>query len=172
MVITGGLVWVGFRQIATTRAQLRAYVFVSGAKIVHGIEDNNIVEAFVEIKNSGQTPAYKLTVVNGIVLGPYPPPQSLPLAVPDKDYLSLVRTRMDLGPGDKTFPVTRAGRPLTLEDKANLVAGAMAVWVYGEIRYRDAFCRKQWTKYRLIIGGPFGVSGGELIGCEEGNEAT
>jgi len=161
-----------FVLMRTAKQQLRAYVFCSGAKIVHGIENSNILEALVEIKNSGQTPAYKLTVVNGLVLGPYPPPQSLPLAVLDKDYLSLVRTRMDLGPGNKTFPVARAGRPLTSEDKANLVAGTMAVWAFGEIRYRDAFCRKQTTKYRLMIGGPFGVSGGDLVGCEEGNEAT
>jgi hypothetical protein len=78
---------------------------------------------------------------------------------------------MDLGPGDKTFTGTRA-RLLTPVEKDSLVAGTMAVWVYGEIRYRDAFCRKQWTKYRLIIGGPFGVSGGQLTACEEGNEAT
>jgi hypothetical protein len=170
MIITGGLVWIGFRQIATTRAQLRAYVFVR-AKIIHGITDNNILEAHVEIRNSGQTPAYDLTVVSGLAFSTYPPPQSLTLTVPDQDYLSLAGTRMDLGPGDKTYPVTR-GRPLTSEEKANLVSGTKAVWVYGETRYRDTFRRKQWTTYRLMIGGPFGVSGGDLFGCEEGNKAT
>jgi hypothetical protein len=46
------------------------------------------------------------------------------------------------------------------------------IFVYGEIRYRDIFKRKQWTKYRLMMGGPVGVRGRQLSGCEEGNEAT
>jgi hypothetical protein len=170
-IITAWLVFVARDQSNTTRAQLRAYVFVSGARIVHGITDNNILEAHIEIKNSGQTPAYKLTSVCGLAFDTYPPPQSITLTVPDQDYLSLAKTQMVLGPGDKTFPIARE-RPLTSIGKANLVAGTMAIWVYGEIRYRDAFRREQWTKYRLIIGGPFGVSGGQLTACEEGNEGT
>jgi hypothetical protein len=96
------------------------------------------------IKNSGQTPAYKMMAVIGLAFDTYPPPQSLTLTVPDQNYLSL-RTRMDLGPGDKTFTGTRA-RLLTPVEKDSLVAGTMAVWVYGEIRYHDAFCRNEWTK--------------------------
>jgi hypothetical protein len=166
------LVGTVFVLIWTARRQLRAYVFVSSAKIIHGIEDDRIPEAHVVIKNSGQTPAYKLTNVSGLAFDKYPAPPSLTLTVPDRDYLSLVRTRMDLGPGNETSPVTLAKRPLTAMGKISLTAGASAIWVYGEIRYRDVFWRKQWTKYRFMIGGPFGVTGGELVGCEEGNEAT
>jgi hypothetical protein len=165
VVATLLLALFGFWQVMvsrdTARRQLRAYVFVSGAKIIHGITDNSIIEAHVEIKNSGQTPAYKMMAVIGLTFDTYPPPQSITLTVPDQNYLSL-RTRIDLGPGDKTFTDTHAGRLLTPLEKDSLVAGTKAIWVYGEIRYRDAFCRKQWTKYRLIIGGPFGVSGGHM----------
>jgi hypothetical protein len=125
----------------TAQRQLRAYVFVSGARIVHGITDNNILEVYVEIKNSGQTPAYKMMAVNGLHFDTYPPPQPLTLTVPDQNYSSL-RTRMDLGPGDKTFTDMRAGRLLTPVEKDSLIAGTRAVWVYGEIRYRDAFLQE------------------------------
>jgi len=166
------LVGTVFVLIWTARRQLRAYVFVSSAKIIHGIEDDSIPEAHVVIKNSGQTPAYRLTNISGIAFDRYPAPPSLILTVPDRDYLSLVKTRMDLGPGNKTSPVTLAERPLTSTGQISLTSGTSAVWVYGEIRYRDVFWCKRRTKYRLMIGGPFGASGGQMVGCEEGNEAT
>jgi hypothetical protein len=58
--ITGGLVIVGYWQIRTIRAQLRAYVFVSAAKVTNVVEGNDIPQVHVYIKNYGQTPAYEL----------------------------------------------------------------------------------------------------------------
>src|ERR1700739_2633895 len=34
-IVTGGLVWIGHQQIATSRVQLRAYVFVSTAVVTN-----------------------------------------------------------------------------------------------------------------------------------------
>jgi hypothetical protein len=72
--------WLATRKLVrsaekTAQRQLGAYVFVSGARIIHGITDNNILEVHVEIKNSGQTPAYKMMAVTGLHFDTYPPPQ-------------------------------------------------------------------------------------------------
>jgi hypothetical protein len=64
------------------------------------------------------------------------------------------------------------GGPFTPATKESLANGGHVIYVYGEIRYRDVFGRKQWTKYRYMIGGPVGVRGEQMAGCEEGNEAT
>jgi hypothetical protein len=58
----------------TAERQLRAYVFVSTAKVD---EEDSIPYARVEIKNFGQTPAYKLVSVAGFAIDRYPPPSTL-----------------------------------------------------------------------------------------------
>jgi len=54
--VTGGLVWIGYRQITTSRAQLRAYVFVGEVKIID--PDGTEPQAQITLSNFGQTPAY------------------------------------------------------------------------------------------------------------------
>jgi hypothetical protein len=34
------------------------------------------------------------------------------------------------------------------------------------------FGKNRWTKYRLMMGGQVGFREGQLVGCEEGNDAT
>src|SRR2546430_15101291 len=57
--VTGGLVWVGYIQLRTTRAQLRAYAFVESAHI-EGVAIGQPSRAYVTIKNFGQTSAFRL----------------------------------------------------------------------------------------------------------------
>jgi hypothetical protein len=172
-VVTGGLVWVGFRQIATNRAQLRAYVFVSGAKVTNVITGNGIPEAIVGIKNFGQTPAYKVTNVSGIAVDQYPPPATLNLTIRDAEFSRPSRSKSDLGPGQSEESITSAGRTLSAAQRQAIGQGTGAIFVYGEIRYVDGFGRRQWTKYRFMMGGPVGVRpSGQLVATEEGNEAT
>jgi len=165
------MVWIGYMQIVTVHAQLRAYVYVSRAEIINvTIEGNGVPEAKIFIKNYGPTPARKMINISNMI-GPHIDPPTLNLSIPDKSFASH-RTRMDLPPSDSFSSTTRGPRPLTQEEKRGLANKQLAFYVYGEIRYRDIFGRKQWTKYRLMTGGPVGVSGSVLFGCEEGNEAT
>lgn len=63
---------------------------------------------------------------------------------------------------------------LTAQQTAGLRAGTAAIYVYGEISYRDAFGKERLTKYRLMhhmTGGAIGVST-NLSFTHEGNEAT
>jgi hypothetical protein len=63
--------------------------------------------------------------------------------------------------------------PLKIEEREALVNGQLVIYVYGEVRYFDAFGRKQRTRYRFMMGGPVGTQpGGKLVACEDGNEAT
>jgi len=171
-LVTGGLVWIGHQQIATSRAQLRAYVFVSMGVVTNVVHGTGMPEAQVTIRNSGQTPAHDVIALSGFAIDRYPPPATLNLIISDAEFSAPARTREVLGPGGSSISVIPAGRMLTAPEKASFASGTGIIYVYGEIRYRDAFGRRHWTKYRFMMGGPVGVRGGQLTACEEGNEAT
>jgi hypothetical protein len=172
--------WVATRDLvsgseSTARRQLRAYVFVSGAAVTNIAEGDGIPEAQVVIKNFGQTPAYNFVNITGFAANVYPPPSSIRLTVPDEEFFQPI-AKSDLGPTQAEISTTdwrEKRRPLTQDERAALAEGKAIIYVYGEIRYVDAFGRQRWTKYRYMMGGPVGVRpGGRLAPCDEGNEAS
>ena len=168
-----GTVWLIYRQLMTSRAQLRAYVVVSSAGIVSADDDKETAPvAVVTIKNSGQTPAHDVVNVSGIAIDPFPPPPTLSLTITDHDFAAVGRSRETLGPDNTSVSRVSAGRQLMDEEKKGIIEGAHAIYVYGEVRYKDVFGKRRWTRYRLMMGGPVGIRGGQLAGCEEGNEAS
>jgi hypothetical protein len=174
-IVTGGLVWTGYKQIMTTRAQLRAYVLTSRSivtnivtNVVHG---DGVPEAQVTLQNYGQTPAHNVISVSGFAFDKYPSNPNMTIS--DQEFLNPSLSRELLGPGGTSVSIIRyVGGPFTPATKASLANGGHIIYVYGEIRYRDVFGRTQRTKYRYMTGGPVGVRGEQMVGCEEGNEAT
>jgi hypothetical protein len=172
--------WVATRDLVrsaddTAKRQLRAYVFVSGSAVTNVVEGNGIPEAQVVIQNFGRTPAYAFVNVTGFGMNAYPHPQSIRLTIPEKEFSGPI-AKSDLGPTQSQMSTTdwkEKKRPLRQEEKTALAQGKLIIYVYGEIRYIDTFDRPQWTKYRYMMGGPVGIrSGGQLVPCAEGNEAS
>jgi hypothetical protein len=93
-IITAGLVYIARAQYVTTRAQLRAYVFVKEGSITRKV--NNIGQvvfsAHLNVRNFGLTPAYNFTTEHDIAI----------LAAGNKDFTDL-HNRSDrkstIGPG-------------------------------------------------------------------------
>jgi hypothetical protein len=103
-----GTVWLIYRQLMTSRAQLRAYVVVSSAGIVSADDDRETAPvAVVTIQNSGQTPAHDVVNVSGIAIDLFPPPPTLSLTITDHDFAAVGRSRETLGPGIPPFPASR-----------------------------------------------------------------
>ncbi len=84
-------------------------------------------------------------------------------------------------PPSGSFNRIEVGRVLSEEERAVLREGTAAIYVYGDIRYVDAFNRAQWCTYRLMFGGDAGVhitvnKKGVRVGilsvCADGNEAS
>ena len=170
LVIATGFLWNATKQLVggaedTAKRQLRAYVFVGEAEIIHA--GTNMVEAAIKIKNFGQTPAYDVTISTAaqafnipgdIAFAPTP-------VGPDS-------SRFVFGPGAEgrhSIPLhTLIGEP---EAMSGLKAGEGALYVYGEIRYRDTFRRQVGTRFRFVIGGTVGwPSDNRMVVCQEGNE--
>lgn len=171
-LLTAGLVLVALFQllalttfIASTRRQQRAYVFASGAEIVE-LEIGGAPIVQIEIKNSGQTPAYDLKHAWRCGMFDYPLQQKL-LLPPHNDRAAWPH----LGPGASTLARRAPEKQIATGSTVELPNRAMAFFVYGEIRYRDAFNRLRFTRYVFYHTGMPRLGPGQLIAYEKGNDA-
>lgn len=134
----------------TAEKQLRAYVCVESAcvKFPHP----QVPEAQVHFKNYGQTPAYYFRGWIHTWFTEHPLSEVLPLAPDD-----LRKGTELLAPGRRSIFVTPRKPPFHLNFLEQLGTEKLTMYVYGEVYYRDAFGKEQWTKYRLIYGGTGGI---------------
>lgn len=150
------LVWDA-RQNA--QRQLRAYLFVD--KIDCSIEGN---EVHLELKNSGQTPAYNIRQWTAASLRPLANPGTF-------ERIDVISTPFDVGPGGTAHvrfpPPTRART-----ERQTIIDGPNGLFVFGEIFYRDAFEVERWTRFRLVQAGASNVEHARVEACTEGNEAS
>jgi hypothetical protein len=186
MIFTGLLVWVGNKQEKTTRRQMRAFIYLNNGSIYNiasplaplaiykptGAELVSPVEgplAQLTVKNSGSTPAFKVVHLGAICISEYPLRGDLPPISRTKNPPSSA-----IPPEGINTKSVRIVPPLTPAQVTGLRNGTMAIWVYGEITYRDAFRRKRTSRYRLYhnnMSGAIGVST-DLTWAEGGNEAN
>jgi hypothetical protein len=152
--------------IGTTRRQQRAYVFVSGAEIVD-LEIGGAPIAQIEIKNTGQTPAYALTHVWRCGIFDYPLQQKL-LLPHSNDPVSWPH----LGPGASAKAQRAAEKQLASGGQTEFINRATAFYVYGELLYRDAFNKPRFTRYVFFHTGLPRMGPGQLVAYEKGNEAS
>lgn len=78
-----------------------------------------------------------------------------------------------IGPGSGTDK-TEQMPPLTDDEVAGLMQGTKAIYVFGEIIYKDVFGSDWHTKYQLFHDNTCGLldGNGVLRVCEDGNYAT
>ncbi|MGH9316177.1 MAG: hypothetical protein ACRD1P_03595 [Thermoanaerobaculia bacterium] len=149
----------------TARRQLRAYVFVTTAEIGE-IDDPQNVHASVSIKNSGQTPAYDLISRGAIDIRESPLKGDL--SPRDRDA---AMSKSALGPGE-VLGKHLGARPLTPDERGAVRSGTQAIYVYGEVLYKDAFGKRRYSRYRFMHAGTAPVRNRQLVVCEKGNEAN
>jgi hypothetical protein len=145
---------------------LRAYVFVTQVKVIDPDSDRPTAE--ILIKNTGQTPAYNVTVAAAANRENFPPGIVTFAPTPVGQDTS----RFVLGPdglGVHTVSLT------TLLDKRVMQGmrdGHAALYVWGEIFYTDAFKKSWFTRLRFMIGGSGEwPSSNLMMVCAEGNDA-
>ena len=164
LALAGG--WHVYVAGATARRQLRAYVFITGTEITSVAVQTQPVSQLI-IRNTGQTPAHDVMVFGNMVFDEFPLKKDLPVLVFSDPQL----TKENLGPGSERYKWDYSLTPMSADQMAKLQAGTHALYVYGEIRYRDVFKKKRYTKYLYYTGGTMGLRGNILGGYPEGNEA-
>ncbi len=123
----------------TAERQLRAYVFVNSANL----QTNGVIW---DLKNSGQTPAYRITSRSGLSLREYPLKNSItgPPATNRSVYSCAGESYhgyFDNIPG------------MTEADKLAVKERRGAIYLFGEIDYVDIFNVGWCVKFRLIYYG-------------------
>lgn len=144
-IVTGFLVWVGYRQITTTRAQLRAYVVVRGKNC--DTRPRRFIST-VEIVNTGQTPARNLKVISATGILLHPPPKDFDFSLVDPGNPSVGV----LGTGNAVHissAIEGAETPPEEWDEATKTNGWLRVYTYGTATYEDIFKRPFWTEFCL-----------------------
>jgi hypothetical protein len=189
LVGVGALIYQTQVTRESSQQQLRAYVVQELGSIVNvanpipafrgevisptGAEITNYAVGpvvSIQIKNTGQTPAFDVKHWADICFREYPLKSELP--APPSEMKSIPSSI--LGPGIISTKKRYLSDPLSATQIAELRAGKSAVYLYGGIRYRDAFKVKRFTKYRFMhssFTGPIGVTT-DLTFAEEGNEAN
>jgi hypothetical protein len=163
--------WVSTRNLVrgaekTAERQLRAYVFATAARVRH-FAINEPVEIEVLIRNTGQTPAYGVYHCMSIAMS------NPPLRLDELDFSDAPKGAM--GPAEVSSSFAHFGPDYKLPEGSFRAVRSekAALWVYGEIRYEDAFGKPRWTKFRFIYTGNTVTDppGGMALDAE-GNEAT
>lgn len=155
-------------QTASSERQLRAYVNATRSQLdMFGSTEQ--IKISVEVKNTGQTPAYKLRYRMEIFSGPFPLKEDLTIEAGESSSV--------LGPGGDVLmgPLQMANK-LTPEQVNEIIAGRMAVYAQGIIKYADAFGKDRTTKFNLFYRGTgkppaFGDIPINLSHAKTGNEA-
>ncbi len=166
-IATATAAWYTRREWETAvdngRQQLRAYVFPDQANLVwEGTAKPTMAE--IVIKNSGQTPAYKVSTAMTIGIREYPLREELSVpSMPSKPTV--------MPPAGSATLSAGMAQPLTADQLKAVQKGTQAIYVFGDIAYTDAFGECRMTQYRLYYTGA-GTDIGSRVGLtylDEGN---
>lgn len=177
--IAVGLIWGTFRQSQRTlseaqrsanaaeasvqvtrdsaQRQLRAYINVTDANVQFDPE-NFIIHIYIEIKNTGQTPAKNMRHSGAHSIGAKP--EFFTPASKTSDPTIDVGSNVKMNFSDKTNIVSRARFNGVFQK-------SIPFYAFGAIYYNDVFGTRHLTKYRLYLDDE-----NRLLPCAEGNEST
>jgi hypothetical protein len=151
----------------TAERQLRAYVLPSRAQRVinQGATKAGVLSRVsVDLKNSGQTPAYDCVAFLGI--GVFETGKATPLVLPQDMPVS----QSVLAAGEK-LELGGELRALTQEEEIRVAACVQEIHIYGKATYRDAFGIQRSTEFNLFCTGEW-LSSGRFAACPNGTKAT
>lgn len=161
---TGGILFV---EVRGKRRELRAYVHVTEHTMDDFTPGKNPKPSLV-IKNSGQTPAYRVIVLS--YAGILPTETS---TFPIRHDLDAKRSMYVLGPGGERFKQqTELGKLNHEQWKSVMEDKTHRLFVWGRIEYEDAFKKPRWTDFRYFWNTDIFERRGLILAADsQGNDA-
>lgn len=149
----------------TGQMQLRAYVLVNGAR--GGLMDDKSGRygVQVEIRNFGVTPAYNLTGWLTVFVDEAAAMQEAPSQPHNAEI-----TQRILPPAGVCLQHANTHQSVTHELKA-VGAGARAIYIHAEIRYKDIFGNERYSRFRGVCAGAQNLNAGNFELSPGGSEA-
>ena len=120
--------------------------------------------AEIVIKNSGQTPAYRLSTATAVLVDDNP-------LQADLHGPSLPDNHTVIPPSGSYALSVAMDKPLTADQLKAIQKGTQAIYAFGAIAYDDAFGECRVTRYRFFYTGS-GADNGSKVGLaylDEGN---
>ncbi len=150
-----------------SRRELRAWIFITKAG-VHGFVAGHRPSASVEITNMGKSPALDLDI--RMTFETFDWPRTVFTHRPAVGGLS----KASLGAGGSVDSHGEISEPLEAGTAAEVQCGKKAVFVFGEITYRDVFDYERRTNFRFYFRGNGSAHSPNLLltPAEQGNEAA
>lgn len=150
----------------TAAQELRAYVFTKHDEPIE-LDVYDKLSVTTTIKNFGKTPAHDMMTFHRIGVYPFPLDATNKLEEPSYAPDS---SNSPLAPGEVVYLRITIPTRLTQADIDHIESGKVALFVFGEIKYKDIFEKTRCTKYCLISTGKDFTS--RSLACyHEGNEA-
>lgn len=156
----------------TAQKELRAYLGAANGTL-YFILNSNHLRAAIELRNSGQTPAQKVSyAIDGAIRLPDD-------KTPFKELVSGQRNQ-PIAPGS-AWTVGHEFLNLSDADKQDILSDKKYVFIWGRADYFDIFGKPQMVKFRYrnvvknlipLDGGQTGIQNWFFYPEEEGNEAT
>lgn len=152
----------------TAKKQLKAWVSTTGIELKFSDEKDRVY-GIVNFRNTGQTPAFSFTAINRIELLD---PRVKNTFLIDHDNVSGAKASQSLGAGTGSWAETRQLH-LSKSQMIDIEKGYLAIFVFGEAKYKDIYGETRTTKFRNGWGAYFVTMHGPVMGiCAEGNEMT
>jgi hypothetical protein len=141
--ITWRLVIVARDQSKTTRAQLRAYIFIhqGGIKLIN---NDTAIVADITLKNFGATPGYDFKSWTNIRIGNPDEPIFGQRKTPSQT--SIIGPFADLSASSQLIPITP-------DERSAINNGIKKIFVWGEAAYMDAFGTNRTFVFKDTNGG-------------------
>lgn len=163
--ITYMLVKLGQEQSKTSRAQLRAYVFVDGAGFQQPPLGQNSWYIHLLIRNFGTTPAYAAIPITQWEIGAHRNETTVfPIGA-----AAVAHPKTMIPPGHAhTIRIHCPPIGAGLDGWASQGAADHRAYLWGRVDYRDAFDMPHWAKFQMTCY--FGTVS-SFAYCEAGNES-
>lgn len=148
-------------------AELRAYVDVDSLEFVETPENDGVVKVKITLRNSGQTPAFKVETLAKMEVVDIADEEALPIRpVPDEVAVTSLRPRVGRD-GTSTLIVQCESTPKLADSVTN---GEATILVWGAAGYYDVFDRRRRTIFQYFCNAETLETGEMFRPMERGDE--
>jgi hypothetical protein len=149
----------------TAKRQLRAYVSIDSDNVLDANGKAMPGKFGLVMRNCGQTPAHKITHWTFVGVRPFPLKEPLP--GPPINRLSILSV---LHPGLTRWIIADVPK-LSDEQRAAILGGTEAIYLWGEVSYLDAFDERRSTTFCFFINDDV-LEKSRVAHYQTGNDAT
>ncbi|MGK2923372.1 MAG: hypothetical protein ACSLE4_11425 [Methyloceanibacter sp.] len=138
---------VSARSDATREEELRAYLDVDKLEFIETPESEGVVKVKITLRNTGQTPAFKIKSAAQVGIRDVSDEDMLPvMPLPERSSLDAARPR--LGRNATAADIVQCDSTSSLADR--VMSGDATILVWGFAEYMDVFDRRRKTAFQYL----------------------